>query len=156
MSTSRSDIRQLLEAMGDATMVLHERYNQKSRIQSLKKQFVCWSEGPLNQLFWSAAFVCPVSGEVFLSGTLIKSPPGVSHSDMCFYSSKKMAVKAAAGTAEDCFRLRDSQRGTRIAQFSRDRPYEARYAKPTDVLLAPVPSAARIEIDPLQVQAQTR
>lgn len=157
MSTTRSDDHlELLEAMDDATMVLHERFNQQYMIQSLKQYFVCWSQGPLNHLTWSASFIHPISAEIFLAGSLIRNPPEVYHFGTCFYSTKKWAIKAAAGRAEDCFRLRESRRGTRIAQFTSDRPYEeGRDAGATTAgalpihedLLSHVPPAARIQIE---------
>jgi hypothetical protein len=181
MSTSRSGIREQVvpdeigsrsgtpedvvpQAKGDATQILHVRYSQKHGIQESlkKKQFVWWSEGPDNQLKWSSAFVCPVSGEVFLAGSLRTHSPQVVNFGCCpsyYYSDKKMATKAAAGRAEDCFRLRENERGSRIAFFCVDTsPYTARYALPTDRLLdeAQVHGETRIEIEELQARAQAR
>jgi hypothetical protein len=150
-----NDIREWLEATEDATSVLHERYyNKHHRVQSLKKQFVCWYEGPPRvPPTFGAVFVCPLSGEAFIAGEL--SPIHRLGRGTSSYSIKNMAKKAAAGRAEDCFRLRESERGARIALFCRDRPYTERYASPTDRLLdeAQVPGAARIEIENLQARA---
>lgn len=107
-----------VEGMEDPTVKLHERYNQ-FQIQSLKKNFVCWSGGPSNNLLWNAVFVCPKTGECFPTGTI--------HNDnklsLGWYQTKKMAIKAAAGRADDCFRFRENGTSLRIPQFCLEPPY---------------------------------
>ena len=98
---------------GDPTSRLNERYDQWAShrthgnriLQGLKSNFVCWSDGPQNQLMWNAVFVCPRTGECFATGTLL-SVPHPRNLPPGWYGTKKMAIKAAAGRAEDCFEFR--------------------------------------------------
>ena len=100
---------------GDPTQKLQERYDQEQArrrhgnriLQTLKPNYVCWSGGPQNQLIWNAVFVCPMSGECFETGTLLSAPCNVNL-PLGWYGTKKLAIKAAAGRAEDCFHFRNN------------------------------------------------
>lgn len=115
----------LPRATGDATMVLHERYNRPPyHIQSLKNRFVSWNTGPPNALKWAAAFVCPITGESFVSGKLLFNPPAYCDGPgKSWYSKKRMAEKAASGMAVDCFRYREDSAPNGIFRFCLENPF---------------------------------
>jgi hypothetical protein len=93
---------------------LHERYQDGDingrRVDNIipKKNFVAWAFGQSHVPRFSAAFVCPLSGEIFLSGELIISDDEPSEEDdLWWYGKKQKSVEAAAARAFDCFAYRE-------------------------------------------------
>jgi hypothetical protein len=134
---------------------LNEHYHQHQRsvmIPTIKRNFVCWPQGPSNSLRWTSVFVCPLSGECFPSGTL-SSDNAVQG---IWYATKRIAEKAAAGRAMDCFRFRhDLHEGSILAApegyYCVDRPYEQALSGHRKLEIPPhVPPDERQEVIKLQ------
>ena len=115
---------------GNPRSILNERYQKKHSISFTKKDFVSIrdaSNGDHNPMFTST-FICPVSGECFLSGELVSSDSGIfvlQQNGTNWYMKKSIAEFAAAGRAEDCFRFRsgESSRNGILEQFCADHPF---------------------------------
>lgn len=115
---------------GNPRSILNERYQKKHNISFTKKDFVSIrdaSKGDHNPVFTST-FICPVSGECFLSGELVSSDSGnfvLRQNGMNWYMKKSTAEFAAAGRAEDCFRFRsgESSRNGLLEQFCADHSF---------------------------------
>ena len=124
---------------GNPRSILNERYQQDLNRSFTKSDFVSirdTSRGDHNPYF-TAAFVCPETGECFLSGDLIGaarlsiSTTATTSGDVLnWYGTKKTAEFAAAGRAEDNFCSRLSQQGkgncnisnrTNLHQFCNER-----------------------------------
>lgn len=112
------------------TLKLNEYYQKKYRKEKqvihIKENFVSWPRGPLNNLEWTAVFVCPLSGECFSAGTLRNDPCVRGGSGVCWYKTKNLARKAAAGRAVDCwtFRTESFPLGVPLPGFCQEEPYE--------------------------------
>ena len=123
---------------GNPRSILNERYQQDLNRSFTKSDFVSirdTSRGDHNPHF-TAAFVCPETGECFLSGDLIAATPPIVTTTatatttgdvLNWYGTKKMAEFAAAGRAEDIARFRSSNNSTGNAapqhQFCKEAPY---------------------------------
>jgi len=99
-------------------MKLNEYYAEKRNglTANFKKMFVSWPTGPHNSLWWTSIHVCPLTGECFASGTLY----GLQCEKGMWYRTKKLAERAAAGRAMDCFLYREDREAMR---FCREQPY---------------------------------
>jgi hypothetical protein len=127
-----------IKASGNPREALNERYQKDHiSIQNVKNivQFSDKSGGD-HAPKWSAIFVCPKTGEVFLSGELLDDRlKGDKHrrdgEGINWYGKAKEAIHAAAGRAEDCFRFRDGSQpetGGRF-QFCKENPYNFELAR---------------------------
>jgi len=97
-----------------------------------------------NEALFTSVFLCPFSGECFPSGNLLSvNDADIIHdtSSLNWYSTKKLAVLAAAARAEDNFFSRSSRQGdgkynsidrTITQQFCKEPTYSAE----SDVLLS--------------------
>lgn len=120
----------IISRSGHPRSILNERYQKKHNISFTKKDFVSIrdaSNGDHNPVFTST-FICPVSGECFLSGELVSSDSDnfvLQQNGMNWYTKKSRAEFAAAGRAEDCFRFRsgESSRNGILEQFCADPPF---------------------------------
>jgi hypothetical protein len=112
---------------GNAKAELHMRYakgtinGEAVKLQILPENFVTWSDGSSrpHEDHWTSIFVCPRTGELFLSGELIEDG-GHEAQGLRWYATKQKAREAAAGKAEDCFTLREGCGGY---QFCNVQPY---------------------------------
>jgi hypothetical protein len=93
---------------------LNERYQDGDingrRVGNIipKKNFVAWAFGQPHVPRFSAAFVCPLSGEIFLSGELMNSDDEPSEEDdLWWYGTKQKSIEATAARAFDCFAYRE-------------------------------------------------
>lgn len=115
---------------GNPRSILNERYQKKYNRSFTKKDFVSIrdaSEGDHIPRFTST-FVCPETGECFLSGELFSHDSGsyvLRQNGMNWYMKKSTAEFAAAGRAEDCFRFRSGESGRDglLALFCVDAPF---------------------------------
>ena len=115
---------------GNPRSILNERYQKKYNRSFTKKDFVSIrdaSEGDHIPRFTST-FVCPETGECFLSGELVSHDSGsyvLLQNGMNWYMKKSTAEFAAAGRVEDCFRFRSGESGRNglVAQFCVDTPF---------------------------------
>ena len=148
------------QASGDATQKLYELYSKRN-VPCAKTQFVSWKKGPGNALQWTAAFVCPRTGECFVAGTLLPNPPTCVAPiesvapGMAWYGTKKMAEKAASGRALDSFAFRENTFGGSMYRFCREQPVPAAPSPPPHRLFhVPnhIPGEQRLEIQLLQEQ----
>ena len=122
-STSGSPINTKLSRSGNPRSILNERYQKKYNYSFTKSDFISikdTSNGDHVPQF-ASVFVCPESGECFMSGELLMSRGGsfgsssTGHLDISkngdeinWYATKKTAEFAAAGRAEDNFHFRSS------------------------------------------------
>jgi hypothetical protein len=119
-STSGSPINTKLSRGGNPRSILNERYQKKYNHSFTKSDFISikdTSNGDHVPQFTSV-FVCPESGECFMSGELLISSgsfgSSTGHLDISkndeinWYATKKTAEFAAAGRAEDNFYFRSS------------------------------------------------
>jgi hypothetical protein len=118
--------------------------------EEFKRHFVTWQRSPEERCF-SACFVCPFSGESFLSGLLLEADGYIDGLDgWNWYSNKHQAETAAASRYIDCFRFR--------GQASSNVPdrHRFRHESPRDTLDFPasiLPAAAMRHIEQLQREA---
>jgi hypothetical protein len=130
---------------GNAKMELQMRFAKMFKRQILPENFVTWDDGRLPHLArWTCIFVCPRTGEWFLCGDLM-SDGGYAAQGLSWYETKKKAMEAAAGKAEDCFKLRE---GRGRQQFCNEQPY----LEGTNVDLPAVPQQYCDEIQELRSQ----
>ncbi|CAJ1965073.1 unnamed protein product [Cylindrotheca closterium] len=135
-------------------------FGQQHRGTTLTKaNFVTWSDGLDHVPRFTGAFVCPIYGEIFLSGNW------THHEDDChetndglvWYSSKKKAEGAAAAVAHDCYSLR-YQLSTDTAidevRFCIEDPYEKSPRSETDIARL-VPPEYWIDIQKLQESSRS-
>lgn len=120
----------------NAKSKLHERYhsgwiNGRHVVNGLipKKNFVSWSFGMDHTPRYSAAFVCPLSGEIFVSGELINygDDEPFEKDGLFWYSGKKKSIIAAAACAFDCFAYREDRSNDEVSaaiQFCIAQPYQ--------------------------------
>jgi hypothetical protein len=119
-STRCSPINTKLSRGGNPRSILNERYQKKYNYSFTKSDFISikdTSNGDHVPQFTSV-FVCPESGECFMSGELSISSGGIGSSsgdfdiskndEINWYATKKTAEFAAAGRAEDNFYFRSS------------------------------------------------
>eukprot|EP00980_Cylindrotheca_fusiformis_P016309 scaffold4844_cov112-Cylindrotheca_fusiformis.AAC.7 len=148
---------------------LHERYflgfvngTKVTNFSIPKENFVAWRVGVDHQPMFSAAFVCPLSGEIFLSGELIHFGENESFekNNLMWYLSKKKSVEAAAATAEDCFQFREEIAHDGVSQqiqFCISPPYlEGKEPLETSNLQDIIPHEYWIKIQTLQEAAAWR
>jgi hypothetical protein len=129
---------------GHAKDILQKRYD-KVLMQIQDKNYVTWDdERNSGVAHFTCIFVCPKTGECFPCGDLIKDS-GHHAQDLIWYASLKLAKKAAAGKAEDCFKLRE---GRGRQQFCNEQPY----LEGTNVDLPAVPQQYCDEIQELRSQ----
>jgi hypothetical protein len=151
-----------VKARGNAKDDLHKRYDLVNR-QIPKKNFVTWNDdGKDHEPYWTGIFVCTQTGECFSSGelnSLVDDDSGTLHQHhgrTHWYGTKKKAIEAAAGRAEDCFRFREEEStrsGVRY-QFCVEAPYGVAAA-----VMAPpasIPQEKLQMIERLQNQAYSR
>jgi hypothetical protein len=132
------------QRLGNAKDLLQKRYD-KVRMQIQDKSYVTWDdERNSGVALFTCFFVCPKTGECFPCGDLI-TDSGQHAQDLIWYASLKLAKKAAAGKAEDCFRLREGLGGH---QFCNEQPY----LEGTNVNLPAVPQLYCEEIQKLRDQ----
>ncbi|KAL3927707.1 MAG: hypothetical protein SGBAC_012972 [Bacillariaceae sp.] len=83
-------------------------FGQNKGATLTKPNFVSWPEGPDHLRRFTCALVCPISGEIFLSGTWTqhKNDCQETNDGLKWYASKKRAEGAAAAVAHDCYSLR--------------------------------------------------
>lgn len=96
---------------GNPRSTLNERYQKKYNRSFTKKDFVTIrdsSDGDHIPLFTSM-FVCPETGECFLSGNLQEGDLVIDREGKKWYKKKSTAEFAAAGRAEDCFVFRSAE-----------------------------------------------
>ena len=130
------------KASGNPKTELQHRYDGAGKIngkcvklQIPKKNFVSWNNGKeCHAILWSCIFVCPVTRECFLAGELMSLEDDndvgnrYQYDDNIrahLYGKAQKAREAAAGRAEDCFRIREntsSGSGVRY-QFCIETPY---------------------------------
>ncbi|CAJ1965077.1 unnamed protein product [Cylindrotheca closterium] len=135
-------------------------FEQQHRGTTLTKaNFVTWSDGLDHVRRFTGALVCPIYGEIFLSGNW------THHEDDChetndglvWYSSKKKAEGAAAAVAHDCYSLR-YQLSTDTAidevRFCIEDPYEKSPRSETDIARL-VPPEYWIDIQKLQESSRS-
>eukprot|EP00980_Cylindrotheca_fusiformis_P016310 scaffold4844_cov112-Cylindrotheca_fusiformis.AAC.8 len=118
----------------DPKRLLHERYRKGCippasmvvEVDVPETNFVVKTIGNEQDRAYTCFFVCPLFGEVFLSGELRGG--GMKHSTpdgLKWYRSIKKAKKAAAGVALDCFDYRKDH-GLRRLGYCLEPPYERR------------------------------
>ena len=93
---------------GNPRSILNERYQKTYNRSFTKKDFVTIrdsSDGDHIPVFTSM-FVCPETGECFLSGNLQEGDFVIDREGKKWYKKKSIAEFAAAGRAEDCFAFR--------------------------------------------------
>ena len=107
---------------------LHCIYGQPPRhkVVSSTEHFFTWNDqGPSHLLKWSAAFVCPLTGEVFLAAPLstygdYNRDGSVqirgSCSELWWFPKKNLAEHGAAARAYDCLVYRDAVRTASTTQ----------------------------------------
>jgi hypothetical protein len=115
---------------GNPRSILNERYQKKYNRSFTKKDFVTIRDsrdGDHIPVF-SSVFVCPESGECFLSGDILAGDFVVERDGVKWYKKKSTAEFASAGGAEDCFRFRSGECGRDglVEQFCAEAPYLVR------------------------------
>lgn len=149
--------RRLANPAGPPKACLHIWYGQK-RDHTLKKDFVCWDNGAKpHELKFTGAFCCPLTGEIFLSGTYgahVKDENGI-----VWYNKKTGAEHGAASRAYDCQTYRVYMAdpvGLEPYPIGLDEPY----LEPIVDLPDSIPAKARTDLEKLQqaalVEAQRR
>jgi hypothetical protein len=134
-----------IDQLGNTLSQLCECYQGE-----FKRHLVTWQRSPEERWF-SACFVCPFSGESFLSGLLLEADGYMNGLDgLNWYSDKHQAETAAASRYIDCFRFR--------GQASSNVPdrHRFRHESPPDTLdfsASILPAAARSHIEQLQREA---
>ena len=96
---------------GNPRSILNERYQKRYNRSFTKKDFFSIKDtrnGDHVPTFTSI-FVCPESGETFLSGDRLSADLVMLRDGMHWYKNKAKAEFAAAGRAEDCFRFRSQE-----------------------------------------------
>lgn len=145
------------KASGHPKTILNERY-QKEQIlihSQNMSSFYPFSDNRNgdHDAKWSAIFVCPKTGETFLSGELLDdSRRGTKHQrdvdGINWYGTSKQASCAVAGRAEDCFRFRERPRqeaGNRC-QFCQETPYLVDQATASLPLIIPRDIRDKVQI----------
>lgn len=115
---------------GNPRSILNERYQKNYNRSFTKKDFVSirdTSDGDHIPTFTSM-FVCPETGECFVSGDLLTGDFVLQRDGMKWYKKKATAEFAAAGRAEDCFWFRSGECDSSglVQQFCADSPYLVR------------------------------
>lgn len=152
---STSDIGSIRDVFGEANAfnprsgnprsILNERYQKQYNRSFTKQDFVTIrdsSDGDHIPTFTSI-FVCPASGECFLSGDLLSVDFATHRAGnfvlkrdrMNWYKKKATAEFAAAGRAEDCFRLRSGECGSSgpVEQFCAESPKRSKEEEQRDI-----------------------
>eukprot|EP00536_Pseudo-nitzschia_multiseries_P001356 jgi/Psemu1/3177/gm1.3177_g len=93
---------------GNPRSILNERYQKKYSRSFTKRDFCSIRDARDGDHIptFTSVFVCPETGETFLSGNLLSADLVVERDGMNWYKKKALAEFAAAGRAEDTFRFR--------------------------------------------------
>ena len=112
---------------GNPRSILNERYQKNYNRSFTKSDFVSITDTSNGDHIphFTSVFVCPESGECFMSGDLIDGELVIATKGMNWYITKKIAEFAAAGRAEDNFSFRSLERTTTSSRFCNERPYVA-------------------------------
>lgn len=109
---------------------LKEYYDQcEPRVTLTKASFVSITDNAAGHHVpsFTSIFVCPRSGEIFLSGSLLNTDLGgdqvIVRGNLAWYKTKANSQFAAAGRALDCFHVREEKAVEEI--FCDDVPYRA-------------------------------
>lgn len=88
---------------------LHALYGKEPRRKSIAaSDFVTWHDGgPPHALQWTSCFVCPLTGELFLTRPYGANREYNEENGMIWYKKKTSAEHGAAATAYDCLTYRD-------------------------------------------------
>lgn len=123
-------------------------YSQKPRsVQITNECYITWNNGGMpHELRFTSVFVCPLSGELFLSGRY-GDPESYDIdpvTNIVWYKSKKTAEHGAASRAFDCQSYRQhfctSASNTNSAHLGSEKPYlEAKMADKHDHTSLPPP-----------------
>lgn len=110
---------------------LHSLYGRSPRRKIISQNcYFTWHDnGPPHNLKWTTVFVCPITGECFLSGRYGASSNYTLREDgEVWYSKKTFAEHAAAARCYDCSIWRDEQvapTGRVLCFAGHDPPYGA-------------------------------
>jgi hypothetical protein len=110
---------------GNPRSILNHRYQKNHHRSFTKLDFVSIKDTSNGDHIphFTSIFVCPESGEHFMSGDLIHGELVIATKGMNWYITKKIAEFAAAGRAEDNFSFRSAERTTTSSMFCNERPY---------------------------------
>ena len=89
---------------------LHVLYSKQFKTNLSIANYHTWHNGAEAHLLqWTSVFVCPWSGELFLSGRYPNAPTEqmVCHNGLYWYTKKMHAEHAAAAHALDCWSIRN-------------------------------------------------
>jgi hypothetical protein len=141
---------------GNPRSILNERYQKNYNRSFTKSDFVSITDTSNGDHIphFTSVFVCPETGECFMSGDLIDGELVIATKGMNWYITKKIAEFAAAGRAEDNFSFRSVERTTTSSRFCNERPYIAHH---DDIsLFLEWDSSTRQKVDRLKQKAAQR
>jgi hypothetical protein len=109
---------------GNPRSILNERYQKNYNRSFTKSDFVSIKDTSNGDHIphFTSIFICPESGEHFMSGDLIDGELVIAKKGMNWYTTKKIAEFAAAGRAEDNFSFHSAERTTSSSRFCNERP----------------------------------
>mmetsp|Transcript_37889 Transcript_37889/g.91881 ORF Transcript_37889/g.91881 Transcript_37889/m.91881 type:complete len:455 (-) Transcript_37889:46-1410(-) len=119
--------------------------------REFRGQAVVWQHVEENYIF-SSAYVCPFSGECFLSGTIIETGYGGRDGEFQWYHSEDRAMEAALKRFLDCYHFR-KQPPNSPADTNRHCHEEPYRAAGSLVLPSSIPQQARQRIQLYQQEA---
>jgi hypothetical protein len=108
---------------------LHSLYGKHPRrkIISASNYITFHDAGEAHMLKWSSVFICPITGELFLSGRYAGASATVKN-HVVWFVKKTQAEHAAAAWAFDCLSDRD-QGDAASKRLSQETPYNEKEAK---------------------------
>jgi hypothetical protein len=141
---------------GNPRSILNERYQKNYNRSFTKSDFVSIKDTSNGDHIphFTSVFVCPESGECFMSGVVIDGELVIATKGMNWYTTKKIAEFAAAGRAEDNFCFRSAERTTNSSRFCNERPYIAHHDDISSFL--EWGSSTREKVDKLKQKAAQR
>jgi hypothetical protein len=108
---------------------LHCLYGKRRKVISSESYHTWHNGGQAHSLKWTSIFVCPITGELFLSGRYAggEYTTTAASDGMVWYSKKLHAEHAAAARAYDCmtFRYPTLPLSSSVESLGQDIPYAA-------------------------------